>query len=247
MTTVALYSNKGGVGKTAATVNLSYVASQTGLRTLVIDLDPQSSATYCFRVRPKLKRKAQNLSRPGRSIEKSIKGTDYEKLDLLPAVFTHRSLDVVFDGLKRSKSRLRKLIEPLQNEYELIMFDCPPTISVVAENIFNAADYVLVPLVPTAFSVRAYRQLASFLAEKDYRTDRLHIFFSMVDLGNRMQLELAKAAFIEFAGVLHSPIPYLSYIEQMDVRREPVPAFAPKSAAASAYRNLWAEIQNKLL
>ena len=247
MTTLAFYSNKGGVGKTTAAVNLSYVAAQAGLQTLVCDLDPQSSATYCFRVRPKLKRKARWFGRLGPAIDKSIKGTDYENLDLLPADFTHRSLDIVFDKLKRPKTRLKKIVEPLKDEYDLVMLDCPPSINVVAENIFNAADFILVPLPPTALAVRAYKQLIAFLRKKDYRAKRVYVFFSMMDLRNNIHRELAKSMFSEFNTVLHSPIPYLPYIEQMDLRREPVPAFAPKSAAAGAYRNLWAEIQEKVL
>ena len=98
MTTLALYGNKGGVGKTAAAVNLAYLAAQSGRSTLICDLDPQSSTTYYFRVKPKLKRKARGFERGGKPIFRSIKGTDYENLDLLPADFTHRNLDIVFDG-----------------------------------------------------------------------------------------------------------------------------------------------------
>ena len=65
MTTLALYGNKGGVGKTAAAVNLAYLAAQSGRSTLICDLDPQSSTTYYFRVKPKLKRKARGFERGG--------------------------------------------------------------------------------------------------------------------------------------------------------------------------------------
>jgi chromosome partitioning protein len=65
MTTLALYSNKGGVGKTAAAVNLAYLAAQAGLSTLICDLDPQSSATFYFRVKPRLKRKARSQAEKG--------------------------------------------------------------------------------------------------------------------------------------------------------------------------------------
>ena len=247
VTTVALYSNKGGVGKTAAAVNLSYLAAEAGSNTLVCDLDPQSSATYCFRVKPKLKRKAKRFGQVGTPIEKSIKGTDYVNLDLLPADFTHRNLDLAFDKLKQPKMQLRNVVDSLEDEYQLVMLDCPPSINVVAENIFNAADHLLVPLPPTALAVRAYRQLVSFLKKKRYRVNSVHVFFSMIDLGNGLHRQLARTVFNEFNSVLHTPIPYLPSVQQMDLRREPVPAFAPESAAARAYRNLWTEIQEKVL
>jgi chromosome partitioning protein len=68
MTTLALYSNKGGVGKTAAAVNLSYLAALSGAKTLICDLDPQSSASYYFRVKPKLKAGAKGFIRGGKQI-----------------------------------------------------------------------------------------------------------------------------------------------------------------------------------
>jgi len=229
MTTLALYSNKGGVGKTAAAVNLAYLAAQAGLSTLICDLDPQSSTTFYFRVKPKLKRKARGLVTGGKGVDRSIKGTDYENLDLLPADFSHRNL------------------EPLREEYDLIVLDCPPTINIVAENVFNAADRLLVPLIPTTLSVRTHEQLLAFLKENGYASDNVYAFFSMVDRRKKMHRDTAIALLGQFDGILRSPIPYLSHVEQMGVYRKPVPAFAPGSPAAQAYQALWAEVYRELL
>ena len=76
MTILGLYSNKGGVGKTASTVNLSYLAALSGYKTLVCDLDPQSSTTYYFRVKPKIEHNPKKFTKGGQSVEDSIKGTD---------------------------------------------------------------------------------------------------------------------------------------------------------------------------
>lgn len=117
MKTLALYSNKGGVGKTATAVNLSYLAAQSGLQTLDCDLDAQASATFYFRVKPKLKPSAKGLAKGGKPIDKSIKGTDYDDLDLLPGDLSHRNLDINFDNLKSSGKRLDKIIAPLEGDY----------------------------------------------------------------------------------------------------------------------------------
>ncbi len=243
MTTLALYSNKGGVGKTAASVNLSYLAVQTGVKTLICDLDPQSSTTYYFRVRPKLKPGARGFIRGGKQIAKSIKGTDYENLDLLPADFSHRNLDVTFDRLKRSKQRLSKILDPLKDEYDLIILDCPSTINILADNIFNAVDYALVPLIPTTLSMRTHRQLLSFCKKNKYNSGKIYTFFSMVDRRKKMHNELMATVSKEFNGVLQSHIPYLSQIEKMGIQREPVAAFSPKSVASKSYQNLWEEVR----
>lgn len=246
MTTIALFSNKGGVGKTATAVNLSYLSAQSGKRTLICDLDPQSATTYYFRVKPKLKRRARGLVSRGKHILSSVKGTDYENLDLLPADFTHRNLDITFDRLKRSKHRLRIALKPLQDDYDLIFLDCPPTINILAENIFNASDYLLVPIVPSTLSIRTYRQLLAFLEGQRRVLDKIYAFFSMVDRRNSLQLELARDLYKEYKHILWSPIPYLQDIERIGVNREPVSVSSPASEADKAYRNLWTEIQKKL-
>ena len=246
MTTLALYSNKGGVGKTAAAVNLSYLAAQVGLYTLLCDLDPQSSATFYFRIKPRLKRKARGFLRAGASLERSIKGTDYQNLDLLPGDFTHRNLDIIFDRHKRSKHRLAKTLKPLKREYDLIIVDCPPTINILAENVFNAVDAVLVPIIPTTLSVRTHRQLLSFFKETGRDPDAVYTFFSIVDRRKKLHKELLSKARKEFDGVFRTIIPYMSIIERMGVERQPVPAFAPSSAGAGAYRSLWHEVRRVL-
>ena len=247
MTTLALYSNKGGVGKTAAAVNLAYLAAKSGKTTLICDLDPQGAATYYLRVKPKVKAEARGFAKAGKAIKASIKGTDYENLDLLPADFTHRNLDLVFDRLKRPKQRLGEVLKPFEQEYDLIVLDCPPTINLLAENIFNAAYTLLTPLIPTTLSVRAYEQMLSFLGKSGYGPERVYVFCSMVDRRKKMHRETCGIIQSTFDHVLRSAIPYLSEVEQMGLFREPVAAFAPKSSAARAYQDLWSEIQEVVL
>ena len=247
MTTLALYSNKGGVGKTAAAVNLSYLAAQTGAKTLICDLDPQSSATYYFRVKPKLKSGAKGLIKGGQQVYQSIKGTDYENLDLLPADFSLRNLEVSFDNLKRSKKRLRKILRPFKAEYDFIFLDCPVTISLLAENILNAVDYALVPLIPTTLSVRTYGQLLSFCNQNNYDTGKIYTFFSMVDRRKIMHRDIITAVSKAYTGVLQSFIPYLAQIEKMGIYRAPVAVFSPESVASRSYQNLWNKVQKNVL
>ncbi len=247
MTTLAIYSNKGGVGKTAAAVNLSYLAAQTGAKTLLCDLDPQSSATYYFRVKPKLRSGAKGFIKGGKQVYKSVKGTDYDNLDLLPADFSLRNLDVTFARLRRSKKRLKKILNPFRVEYDLIILDCPVTISILADNILSAVDYTLVPLIPTTLSVRTYRQLLAFCQKNNYAVNRIYSFFSMVDRHKNMHKELMGAVAGEFNGVLQSFIPYLAQIEKMGIHREPVAVFSPRSVASKSYQNLWNKVQETIL
>jgi cellulose biosynthesis protein BcsQ len=176
-----------------------------------------------------------------------VKGTDYENLDLLPADFSLRNLDLSFDKLKRSKKRLNQILNPFKNEYDLIILDCPVTINILAENILNAVGHTLVPMIPTTLSVRTYRQLLSFCKKKKYDVTKIYTFFSMIDRHKKMHRELMATVSREFSGVLHSPIPFLSQIEKMGIYREPVAAFSPGSTASQSYQNLWHNIQETIL
>jgi cellulose biosynthesis protein BcsQ len=187
------------------------------------------------------------FERSGKAIDRSIKGSDYDNLDLLPADFTHRNLAVSFDGSKQSRRQLTKIIAPLKKDYELIVFDCPPTMDVLAENILDVADYLLIPLIPTILSVRSYIQILKFLRGDGYPMSNIYAFFNMIDGRKRMHHEVASGVRERFRGILSTAIPYLSVVEQMGIWREPVPAFAPRSRATHAYKELWDEIELELL
>ena len=246
MRTIALYSNKGGVGKTAAAVNLSYLSAQTGAKTLICDIDPQGSATYYFRVKPKLKSGAKGFLKGGKSIFKSIKGTDYNNLDLLPADFSYRRLDIAFNQLKHSKNHLHRILKPFKTEYDVVILDCPASISVLAENVLNTVNCTLIPLIPTTLSVRTYHQLFVFCKKNKIDTSRIYTFFSMVDRRKKLHLSLMETVSRKLSNALKSDIPYLSIIERMGVYREPVVAFSPGSLASKAYQRLWLDLQESV-
>ena len=100
MTSVlATYNIKGGVGKTSAAVNLAYLAANDGARTLLWDLDPQGGSTYLFRVKPKVRGGVRRLVRGKSDVDSLIKGTDHVGLDLLPADFSYRHMDLALDAM----------------------------------------------------------------------------------------------------------------------------------------------------
>ena len=109
MRVLATYNIKGGVGKTATTVNLAYLASQQGIRTLVWDLDPQGAASYYFRVKAKVKGGGKKLIKGRTDLDARIKATDFPGLDLLPADFSYRHLDLELDSTKRPVKQIGKV------------------------------------------------------------------------------------------------------------------------------------------
>jgi chromosome partitioning protein len=245
MKVIATYNIKGGVGKTATAVNIAYLAAKDGYRVLLWDLDPQAAASFLLRVRPKVKGGSKALIAGKRLVDDAIKATDFDNLDLLPADFTYRNLDLHLDSARKSVTRLRSLLTPLRREYDVVVLDCPPGISLLSENVLHAADLLLVPLIPTTLSVRTLEQLTDFIADFDGRRPKVLAFFSMLDRRKRLHLEIADRLPAERKDVAEVAIPSLSAIERMSLERAPVAAASPRSIATRAYRELWAETRAK--
>jgi chromosome partitioning protein len=242
---IATYNIKGGVGKTTAAVNLAYLAAQDGMRTLLWDLDPQAAATYMFRVRPRVKGGGKALIRGTRSLGDAIKGTDFDRLDVLPGDFTYRNMDLQLDGAKNRVRRLSRLLGPLAGEYDVVILDCPPSVSLVSENVLHAAGLILVPLIPATLSLRTLDQLTGFVAGFDGPRPEVLAFFSMVDRRKRIHREIAERLPLERPDFAAAAIPALAVIERMAVERAPVSVFAPRSPAARCYRDLWEEVRKR--
>ncbi len=242
MKTIAIYAIKGGVGKTATAVNLAYLSANSGLKTLLWDLDPQGASSFYFRIKPKVKGGGKDLIAGKRDLDELIKGSDFENLDILPADFSFRKLDLVLDARKHPTQRLHKLLQPLANEYDVIFLDCPPSISLLSEAVFATSDLVLSPIIPTTLSVRTLAQLKEFVADKDFQHLNLVPFFSMVDRRKKMHLDNMQALRAEFPETLTAAIPYASDIERMGLERMPLGAYTKKSPSVQAYATLWQEI-----
>jgi cellulose biosynthesis protein BcsQ len=246
-TVLATYNVKGGVGKTSAAVNLARLAAAGGAPTLLWDLDPQGASTYLFRVKPKVKGGGKALVRGRSDVDELIKGTDHEGLDLLPSDFSYRHMDLALDGAKQPTARLARVLAPLADEYTYTFLDCPPSVSLVSESIFQAADVLLVPIIPATLSSRTFEQIERLLSEDGAGGIQVMAFFSMVDKRKRLHREVMERLKDEQpAAVLETAIPMAADVERMGSRRLALAEFAPRSPAARAYAALWDEIRARL-
>ncbi|MFH1121584.1 MAG: ParA family protein [Bacteroidota bacterium] len=244
MFVTAIYSIKGGVGKTAAAVNLSALASYEGKKTLLIDFDPQASSSFYLKVKPKMKTTVKKLLKGKSPVENQIKATDYIHLDILPATHAFREMEPLLSRLNRPGERIREMLEPLRSSYHWVFIDCPPGMTRLAEAIFNASDLVLVPVVPTTLSVRTFSDFSKFIKENPLKPECRYLgFFSMVDRRKSLQREILNEWDYEKERFCKSSIPYLSDVEKMGIYRKPVVGFRPSSDAALAFSRLWAEIK----
>ena len=246
MKVIAVYNIKGGVGKTAAAVNLSCYAAAGGGRTLVWDLDPQGAATFYLGVKAKIKGGVKKLVARKHPLADFIKATDYDRLDIVPADFSYRNMDLRLDETKKPIQRLRKLLKPLADDYDYVFLDCPPSISLVSENVFQAADALLVPTIPTTLSLRTLLQLMEFTREQGLGDLPVLPFFSMVDKRRQLHRLVVEHPPENIPRPLETYIPYASEVERMGVNQAPIAAFAPHGRAARSYEILWEELRLSL-
>jgi cellulose biosynthesis protein BcsQ len=237
--TIAVYSAKGGVGKTTLAVNLAWAAA-TGSkrRTLLWDLDAQGAATFILATKPPRAEAREVIEReldPG----KAILPTATPGLDLLGADRSIRSLDTLFAELDKKK-RLRKLMDDLARRYDRIILDCPPGLGTTSDQVIRAASLIVTPMIPSTLSRRAYDEVREHLGREHKGSTPVLPVFSMAD-----RRRTAHRTAIE--GEPDWPvIPMASAAEQMADRHAAIGAYAPRSPVTAAVNQLWLAIEKRL-
>jgi chromosome partitioning protein len=243
LATVAIYSLKGGVGKTTLAVNLAWAAARlSSRRTLLWDLDPQAASTFLIGGDARHKDQAQAIFSKDVNPAKLVQRTGTMLLDLIPADTSLRGLDLLFHELDKKK-RLAKLLGQLDKAYERMLLDCPPGLTETSEQVMRAADLIVVPVIPSPLSARAFDEVAAHLGRRGGpKNDGVELMpvHSMVDRRRKLHAE----------ALARNPdwpvIPMASIVEAMAVRRKAVGDYAERSPAAQAFAQLWRAIERRL-
>ena len=240
MAVIAVYSMKGGVGKTTMAVDLAWRFSQTGgHQTLLYDLDPQGGAGFLLGHEERKVQKAISAFHHARAPRDLIEPTRYDRLSLIGADQSLRDLPVQLARIG-AKKRLAQMLNFMKGEYSRIVLDCPPMINEVSEQIMEAADLIVVPLPASPLAARAFGFIRNELAKRPGHPPVLPVL-SMYDQRRKLHRWVR-----ENAGANWPVIPQSSHIERVAVRREPIAAFANWSPASKGFEQLHAALEAKL-
>lgn len=236
---VAVYSMKGGVGKTTIAANLGFASATNGsLKTLLWDIDAQGAASFLL-AQERPDGKAKRLFSLDVEPSALVVPTRWPGLDLLAADLSLRHLDQTLSEADKPK-RLRKLLQTLSPAYDRIILDCPPGLGEISDQVFRAVDLIVVPVPPTPLAMRSLSLIEAHLERNHTRKPKLLPVLSMLDRRKTMHREFVAA---------HPDwpiIPQASIVERMALERAPLASYAASSPAARAFAALWRQVEEGL-
>ena len=247
---VAVVNQKGGVGKTTSAVNLTAALTDLGLKVLLCDFDPQANATSGLGVdKRKVKKDVYDVVVDGVDAKEAIVSTKFG--DVLPSSADLAGAGVELITIPNANYRLAEALQPIREQYDLILIDCPPSLEMLTLNGLAAADSILVPVQCEYYALEGLSDLMSTLRMVKKRINpKLEIFgvlLTMFDGRTNFSTQVAQEVRRHFPGkVFHSVIPRNIRLAEAPSHGLPVTSYDRSSRGAVAYKTVAEEIRNKL-
>lgn len=242
MHSLAVFQLKGGVGKTTTAVNLAASSAQSGIRTLLWDLDPQGSASWISGV--DTQKKQEKIWSEDKPIGGFIKPSQIDKLDVIAGDLSLRKFHQDIDSKGDARKQMERLISILSEDYGLLIVDCPPALTPAIEGVLKAMECILVPVQPSKLSILAYENVKEHLDWVKKRQWRP--FVTMIDRRKKAHIQWLEDEAKSYTEMLDTQIGYSASAERMLQQRKPIVSIRPPVQMARAYEALWEELKNKL-
>lgn len=250
---LAIANQKGGVGKTTTAINLSAAIASKGLRTLLIDLDPQANSSLSFVDIHSLERTVYDaLTDPDVSLSEVIqKAENVPHLEVAPSSIALAKIEAKLLGELDSYFRLKDELKRIRRRYEFVIIDTPPALGIITVNALVASTHVLIPIQASYFALEGTDDLLETIDKIKLRANpRLQILgalLTLFDKRTRLSKDIRDQVSQVFGGKLFDTVISKSVrLEESPAYRESIFSFAPRSSGAFQYYKLSEEILGRV-
>ncbi len=241
---IAVFNQKGGVGKTTTNVNLSACIAKNGKKVCVIDIDPQGNTTSGFGVdKNTLEYTSYDIILGNANIKDVIVHTEFDNLDLIPSSVELAGAEIELTNMKNRETRLKQAINEIKEDYDYIFIDCPPSLGLLTINSLTAVDSVLIPILCEYYALEGVGQLMNTIQlVKKKLNPNLEIqgvVLSMFDGRTNLSIQVVDEVKNYFKGKVYTTIiPRNVRLAEAPSHGRPIIHYDIKSKGAEAYTEL---------
>ena len=235
---IAIFNQKGGVGKTTTNINLAACLANRGKKVLMVDIDPQGNTTSGIGIRKRtMKTTYDALIDKDFDVKKAILPTNTENLFIIPASVDLAGAEVELAMMEGREGRLKRIIDAVKSDYDYILVDCPPSLGILTINSLTAVDSVLIPIQCEFYALEGVSQLISTIemVRKRLNPDLYidGVILSMFDGRTNLAVQVVQEVKRYFGSKVYSTVVRLAEAPSYGV---PIIKYDPSAPGAKAYQ-----------